>query len=286
MTQSNDDGSWKPAEWQPSDAGASAYDAAADKVDQVAGEVQSDFQQTTDSFSSNQADTAAPSSDQQAGDFSQPSAPSFGQPAGDFSQPSAPSFGQPAGDFSQSTTSSYGQPATDYSQPAASSFDQPIGQTSAPGFGAQAQSQPSAGYAQPAGGSYGQPAPGYADPSAANYGAGAYSQPSAPNYGDHQVQGYAPAYASAPYGVRQEHPQAQTVLILGILGLFTTITAFIGWYLGGKAMNEIKNGAPYNPGGSLKIGYIISKVISIFTIVVFVLAILAGIIGAFAAASS
>lgn len=261
MTQSNDDGSWKPAEWQPTEAGSSAYDAAAEKVNDVAADVTSDVQHGS-----------APSFGQPAGDFSQPAAPNFGQPAADYSQPSGASYGQPVG---QASAPSYGQPAADYAQQAGANYGQPVGQPSAPNYG-QPVGQPSAP-------GYGQPTTGYSDPSAANYGAAAYSQPSAPNYGNQQVQGYPPAYANAPYGAQQEHPQAQAVLILGILGLFTTITAFIGWYMGGKAMNEIKNGAPYNPGGSLKIGYILSKVISIFVIVVFVLAILAGIIGAFAA---
>lgn len=57
------------------------------------------------------------------------------------------------------------------------------------------------------------------------------------------------------------------MLILGILGFFTSITAFIGWYMGGQAKKEIEAGAPYRWDGNLKTGYLISKILSIISIV-------------------
>lgn len=69
------------------------------------------------------------------------------------------------------------------------------------------------------------------------------------------------------YGGYGEHPQANTVLILGIIGFFTSITAFIAWYMGGQAKKEIEAGAPYAWDGSLKIGYWIGKIIGIISIV-------------------
>lgn len=133
---------------------------------------------------------------------------------------------------------------------------------------------------QPNSGSSPQPAYGQdygqSDPSGQNY-----AQPGA--YGSYQPQpgGMQQQYAAyGQYGPNGgEHPQAQTVLILGILGFFTTITAYIGWYMGGKAKKEIEAGAPYRWDGNLKIGYIISKVLSIISFVALGLVILFAILG-------
>ena len=57
-------------------------------------------------------------------------------------------------------------------------------------------------------------------------------------------------------GARAEHPQATTVLILGIVGFFVPILCFVPWYMGGKAKKELAAGAPYNWGGGLQLGYI------------------------------
>lgn len=71
-------------------------------------------------------------------------------------------------------------------------------------------------------------------------------------------------YAAA---AQAEHPKAQTVFILGILGIFTGICAFIAWYMGGQAKKEIQAGAPYQFAGNLKTGYMLGKVFSILYIV-------------------
>lgn len=70
-----------------------------------------------------------------------------------------------------------------------------------------------------------------------------------------------------PYGAPAEHPQAQTVLILGIVGLFFTPLAFVAWIIGGRAKKEIAAGAPYTWSGGLQIGYIIGLVVSILAII-------------------
>ena len=96
---------------------------------------------------------------------------------------------------------------------------------------------------------------------------GGYGQPDpqqSPNYGYGQPAGQ-PGYGAV--GGAQEHPQTQTVFILGIIGIFTGITAFIAWYLGGQAKKEIEAGAPYQWGGNLKTGYMLGKIFSIITIV-------------------
>ena len=117
---------------------------------------------------------------------------------------------------------------------------------------------------------YGSPSPqgqpnsyGYADP-------GYSSQQQPPTYGQPYGQpqpmyGVAP-YPQAPYS-RPEHPQSQMVFIMGILGIFTGVTAFIAWYMGGQAKKEIAAGAPYEWGGQLKTGYILGKIFAIISIV-------------------
>jgi hypothetical protein len=83
-----------------------------------------------------------------------------------------------------------------------------------------------------------------------------------------QGQPYGPGYA--PYGraPAPEHPQATTVLVLGILGFMVGVTGFVGWYMGAKAKKEIDRGAPYRWDGSLKVGYILSIVSSALVILV------------------
>lgn len=74
-----------------------------------------------------------------------------------------------------------------------------------------------------------------------------------------QQYGY---YAYAP----AEHPQSTAVLVLAVLGFAQPITPFIAWYMGNKARAEIRRGAPYAYTGSLKVGHIIGKVLSILMI--------------------
>lgn len=91
-----------------------------------------------------------------------------------------------------------------------------------------------------------------------------------PPYGQPQ-----PGYGQPQYGYgapNPEHPQAQIVLILGIVGIFVTVCSFIAWYLGSKAKKEIDAGAPYAWDGSLKIGYLLGMIVSILAIIGLVLA--------------
>ncbi|PIE20824.1 MAG: hypothetical protein CSA64_04480 [Arachnia propionica] len=103
-----------------------------------------------------------------------------------------------------------------------------------------------------------------------------------PGYGQQPAYGQ-PAYGQQPgYGQQQapEHPQAQVVLILGIVGIFFGILSFVAWYMGGQAKKEIEAGAPYPWDGNLKIGYLLGKIFSIIWIVIGVLYVI-GIIGLF-----
>lgn len=84
-------------------------------------------------------------------------------------------------------------------------------------------------------------------------------------------------YAGPAYPVwgRPEHPQAQLVLILGIVGIFTGIVSFVAWYIGAQAKQEIEAGAPFLWEGQLKTGYLLGKIFGIISIVMMGLGILA-----------
>ena len=104
--------------------------------------------------------------------------------------------------------------------------------------------------------------------------------PGQPQYGYGQPDPQA-AYGQQPsygYQAPAEHPQAQMVFILGIVGIFVGVCAFIAWYMGGQAKKEIEAGAPFRWDGNLKTGYILGKVFGIIAIIGVVLAIIALII--------
>ena len=95
-----------------------------------------------------------------------------------------------------------------------------------------------------------------------------------PPYNGYQ-QGYQQPPAQPGYGYQQpyygyqppaEHPQAQTVFILGIVGIFTGILSFVAWYLGAEAKKEIEAGAPYPFEGKLKTGYLLGKILGIISL--------------------
>jgi len=141
------------------------------------------------------------------------------------------------------------------------------------------QSEPSQGsapqqpsFGQPSYGSPEQPSTyGASSPQPPSYDQSAYGAPQQP-YGQPQqpygaAQPYQQPYAYAP----AEHPQAQTVFILGIVGIFVGIIPFIAWYLGAQAKKEIEAGAPYPFEGKLKTGYLLGKVFSIIYLVIIAL---------------
>src|SRR5215213_9571473 len=104
--------------------------------------------------------------------------------------------------------------------------------------GAQGSDQGSSGQ-NPSG--HGQSPSGYGQ-NPSGYGRDSGSYPPAP-YG----QGY-----SAPAG---DHPQGTTILVLGIVGIFFTICAPIAWYLGSRALKEIRaSGMTYNNQQQIVIG--------------------------------
>lgn len=150
---------------------------------------------------------------------------------------SQPEYGSPEGQPQPQQSPEYGQ-APDYAQP---------------DYGRPDYGQPTYGQTPPPTPGYGQQ--GFDSP----YGQQPYGQPT---FGQMSPYGQGPYYNAVP----QEHPQANTVLILGILGFFVPVVQFVAWYLGGNAKKEIEAGAPYQWGGSLMIGYWLGKVMSILAI--------------------
>lgn len=69
-----------------------------------------------------------------------------------------------------------------------------------------------------------------------------------------------------------DHPKAQTVFILGIVGIFVGICAPIAWFMGSSAQKEIAaNPGMWNPEGSLKIGKLLGMIFTLLYILGIVL---------------
>jgi hypothetical protein len=104
---------------------------------------------------------------------------------------------------------------------------------------------------------------------------------------DQSPEGYSPA----PYGqgyppAAPDHPQGTTVLVLGIIGIFFTICAPIAWYLGSKALKEIRaSGISYANEQNIVIGRILGIVFTILAIVALVITIIFVIIAIVAAST-
>jgi hypothetical protein len=108
------------------------------------------------------------------------------------------------------------------------------------------------------------------------------SQPTAPNQPAAPMQ-YGQSYPMAP----QEHPQGTTVLVLGIVGIFFTLAAPFAWYLGSKALKEIRaSGQHYSNEQNINIGRILGMVFTILGIVTIVFFLIFTIIVTVAAMSS
>ena len=69
-----------------------------------------------------------------------------------------------------------------------------------------------------------------------------------------------------------EHPKAQTVFILSIVGIFVGICAPIAWYMGVQAKKEIAaQPGTWSTEGNLKTGTLIGKIFTILYIIGIVL---------------
>ena len=122
---------------------------------------------------------------------------------------------------------------------------------------------PSQQQGQPGPNPYDQPAPGQSP--GGQYPGGQY--PSG------QYPGSSPAPYGQSYGVApQEHPQGTIVFVLGILGIFVGVCAPIAWYLGNKALGEIRSsGTSYSNESQIRTGRMLGKVFTIIWIVFIVL---------------
>ncbi|WP_327149226.1 DUF4190 domain-containing protein [Nocardia sp. NBC_01329] len=88
-----------------------------------------------------------------------------------------------------------------------------------------------------------------------------------------------PAYGYPAYGPPPEHPQATTVLILGIVGMmFCQICAPFAWILGRRALNEIDaSGGTVGGRSNVMVGYVLGIIGSVLLILM-VLGIIAYIV--------
>jgi hypothetical protein len=150
--------------------------------------------------------------------------------------------------------------------------------------------QSPSGYGQNPSG-YGQNPSGYAeDPS--GYGQNPTGYDQNPSGYDQNPSGYgrdSGGYTPAPYGQGYsapagDHPQGTTIFVLGIVGIFFTICAPIAWYLGSRALKEIKaSGMTYNNQQQIVIGRTLGIIFSILAIIGLVLAVFFVIIAVVAA---
>lgn len=91
-----------------------------------------------------------------------------------------------------------------------------------------------------------------------------FPQPSAPTpYSTQPGYGAYPGYPQGPYGYPPaEPPQATTILVLGILGLFFAIPGPFALVMGNRARREIAEGR-YAPSSSVTIGWVLGIIATI-----------------------
>lgn len=145
------------------------------------------------------------------------------------------------------------------------------------GYGSQ---NPSGPEQNPRG--YGQNPPGYdQNPPGYDERQAGYDQ----NPGGYDQGGYTPAPYGQGYSASAgDHPQGTTILVLGIVGIFFTICAPIAWYLGSRALKEIKaSGATYNNQQQIVIGRTLGIIFTILAIIGLVIGIFFVIIAVVAA---
>ena len=133
-----------------------------------------------------------------------------------------------------------------------------------------AQGYPPSGYG-PSG--YQAPPPGYLPPGTPGVGSVGYTPPA------YVTHGYHP-YGTGAYRPR-EHPQAITILVLGILSIvLCQLLGPVAWYMGGKARREIRfAGVPITNSGMVTAGWILGIISSLIIIFVFIAVVLIGTLG-------
>jgi hypothetical protein len=117
--------------------------------------------------------------------------------------------------------------------------------------------------------------------------------PNQPGWGDQGGQAPPPhPYGAPAYGGYQpsppDHPQATTILVLGIIGVFVGVVAPVAWWMGSKAKKEIEaSGGRIGGLQQVTVGWILGIIMSILLAVslVIMLFVFIAVIGVFAAAS-
>lgn len=206
----------------------------------------------------------------------------FARPSDDQASPLAAQYspGQVQGGYQQvDDQSGYSVTAADepYRDQASSygEYDQPTHARSAyfePTVSQQTVSQP--GYRQPA--SYSHPAtyaqPPYSQPAYADFPVASVDSTYAGGYPSGYAQASYAAYPPNLYGYAHqglEHPQAGTVLVLGILSLFFNLAAPFAWILGSRARRDIREHPDlYRESASLTVGWVIGIVVTVAMVVV------------------
>ncbi|WP_062993344.1 DUF4190 domain-containing protein [Nocardia anaemiae] len=99
---------------------------------------------------------------------------------------------------------------------------------------------------------------------------------------------YGSPYGYPAYGPPQDHPQAVTIMILGILGLLMCqVLGPIAWVMGKKALNEIDaSGGAIGGRGSVQAGYICGIIASILLILTLAFVIIIAVFAVIGASSS
>ncbi len=64
-----------------------------------------------------------------------------------------------------------------------------------------------------------------------------------------------------------EHPQATTVLVLGVLGLLVVVTGPFAWMIGNRARAEVATGR-YAPSGTLTAGWVLGIITSVYLAII------------------
>lgn len=96
-----------------------------------------------------------------------------------------------------------------------------------------------------------------------------------------------PGYGYPGYGPPPpDHPQATTVLVLGIVSLFCAICGPFAWVMGKKALNEIDaSGGTVGGRSNVMIGYVLGIVTSV-VLILYLLAVIFFIVVAIIGAAS